>query len=50
MTVPLVRGERLLGVLEVLEGPEQTDAAGAELLGLFGRQAAIALALPSPPA
>lgn len=45
MAVPLLRGDRALGVLQVLDRP--TDAhfslAEMELLALFGRQAAIAL-------
>jgi GAF domain-containing protein len=50
MAVPLLRGERPLGVLEVLDRPERDDAADTDLLGLFARQAAIALTSTSPPA
>ena len=47
MAVPLLYGERCLGVLEVLDRPEQSrfSLAESELLGLFGHQAAIALEL-----
>lgn len=47
MAVPLLHGERALGVLEVLDRPtrEQFTLAESDLLGLFGNQAAIALDL-----
>jgi GAF domain-containing protein len=47
MAVPLLHGERTLGVLEVLDRPEQSAFSLAEmdLLGLFANQAAIALDL-----
>ena len=47
MAVPLLYGERCLGVLEVLDRPEQSrfSLEESELLGLFGHQAAIALEL-----
>jgi GAF domain-containing protein len=47
MAVPLLHGERALGVLEVLDRPEQGSFSLAEmdLLGLFAGQAAIALDL-----
>ena len=47
MAVPLLHGERVLGVLEVLDRPQQTRFTLAEmdLLGLFANQAAIALDL-----
>jgi len=45
MAVPLMRGERSLGVLQVLDRPADARFTVAEmdLLALFGRQAAIAL-------
>src|SRR5205823_6884529 len=47
MTVPLVRNERVLGVLNVLDRPERRRFSVAEmdLLGLFANQAAVALDL-----
>jgi GAF domain-containing protein len=47
MAVPLLHGERALGVLEVLDRPSRPSAAleEIELLGLFAAQAAIALDL-----
>src|SRR5205823_6391439 len=47
MAVPLLVEERVLGVLEVLDRPQDTAFTLAEmdLLGLFGNQAAIALEL-----
>ena len=47
MAVPLREEDRALGVLEVLDRPEQTAFTLAEmdLLGLFANQAAIALSL-----
>ena len=47
MAVPLLHGERVLGVLEVLDRPqdERFTLAETELLGLFANQAAIALDL-----
>jgi GAF domain-containing protein len=47
MAVPLLAEERALGVLEVLDRPQQSKFTLAEmdLLGLFGNQAAIALDL-----
>jgi GAF domain-containing protein len=47
MAVPLLAEERVLGVLEVLDRPQQTKFTLAEidLLGLFANQAAIALDL-----
>lgn len=47
MAVPLLHDERVLGVLEVLDRPEDARFALAdiELLGLFANQAAIALDL-----
>src|SRR3954462_171968 len=47
MAVPLLAEERTLGVLEVLDRPQQTKFTLAEmdLLGLFANQAAIALDL-----
>ena len=47
MAVPLLHGERALGVLEVLDRPPRAGAAleEIELLGLFAGQAAIALDL-----
>jgi GAF domain-containing protein len=47
MAVPLLHGERALGVLEVLDRPSRPGAAleEIELLGLFAAQAAIALDL-----
>ena len=47
MAVPLLHGERALGVLEVLDRPQRTrfTLAESELLGLFANQAAIALDL-----
>jgi GAF domain-containing protein len=45
MAVPLVHGEHVLGVLEVLDPVPQSrsDLAELDLLALFGRQAAAAL-------
>ena len=47
MAVPLLEEDRALGVLEVLDRPEQSAFTLAEmdLLGLFANQAAVALAL-----
>jgi GAF domain-containing protein len=47
MAVPLLHDERALGVLEVLDRPQDTKftLAEMELLGLFANQAAIALDL-----
>jgi GAF domain-containing protein len=47
MAVPLVSGERTLGVLEVLDRPsgERFTMDEADLLGMFATQAAIALDL-----
>lgn len=47
MAVPLVRDDRVLGVLNVLDRPERRRFSVAEmdLLGLFANQAAIALEL-----
>jgi GAF domain-containing protein len=47
MAVPLLHEERVLGVLEVLDRPQDTrfTLAEMELLGLFANQAAIALDL-----
>jgi GAF domain-containing protein len=47
MAVPLLEEDRALGVLEVLDRPEQSAFTLAEmdLLGLFANQAAIALSL-----
>ena len=47
MAVPLLHGERVLGVLEVLDRPQRArfTLAEMELLGLFANQAAIALDL-----
>ena len=47
MAVPLVSGERTLGVLEVLDRPsgERFTMEEADLLGLFAVQAAVALDL-----
>jgi GAF domain-containing protein len=47
MAVPLLHGERALGVLEVLDRPARPGSAleDVELLGLFAGQAAIALDL-----
>src|SRR3954470_48127 len=47
MAVPLLAEDRALGVLEVLDRPQQTKFTLAEmdLLGLFANQAAIALDL-----
>jgi GAF domain-containing protein len=47
MAVPLLHEERALGVLEVLDRPEDSrfSLAEIELLGLFANQAAIALDL-----
>jgi GAF domain-containing protein len=47
MAVPLLAEEKALGVLEVLDRPQQSrfTLAEMELLGLFGSQAAIALDL-----
>ena len=49
MAAPLLHEERALGVLEVLDRPEQSDFSLAEmdLLGLFANQAAIAVDLYS---
>jgi GAF domain-containing protein len=47
MAVPLLHGERALGVLEVLDRPESSKftLAESDLLGLFANQAALALDL-----
>jgi GAF domain-containing protein len=47
MAVPLLHDERVLGVLEVLDRPQQARFTLAEmdLLGLFANQAAIGLDL-----
>jgi GAF domain-containing protein len=47
MAVPLLAEEKALGVLEVLDRPQQTKFSLQEmdLLGLFANQAAIALEL-----
>ena len=47
MAVPLLDGERALGVLEVLDRPQRSrfSLAEMELLGLFAGQAALALDL-----
>jgi len=47
MAVPLLHGEQAIGVLEVLDRPQDArfTLAEMELLGLFGNQAAIALDL-----
>jgi GAF domain-containing protein len=47
MAVPLLAGDSVLGVLEVLDRPQEARFTLAEmdLLGLFGNQAAIALEL-----
>jgi GAF domain-containing protein len=47
MAVPLLHGERALGVLEVLDRPSRSQftLAESDLLGLFANQAAIALDL-----
>jgi GAF domain-containing protein len=47
MAVPLLHGERVLGVLQVLDRPkeERFSLAEMDLLGLFAHQAAIALEL-----
>jgi GAF domain-containing protein len=47
MAVPLLHGEEVLGVLQVLDRPqrERFSLQEMELLGLFGNQAAIALDL-----
>ncbi len=47
MAVPLLSGERALGVLEVLDRPQRSrfSLAEMELLGLFASQAALALDL-----
>src|SRR5207248_336466 len=47
MAVPLIRRERVLGVLNVLDRPERRRFSVAEmdLLGLFANQAAVALGL-----
>jgi GAF domain-containing protein len=47
MAVPLLDGERALGVLEVLDRPQRSrfSLAEMELLGLFAAQAALALEL-----
>ena len=49
MAVPLLYDERALGVLEVLDRPQQSTFSlqEMELLGLFANQAAIALDLLS---
>src|SRR5207248_6731277 len=48
MAVPLLHEERVLGVLEVLDRPQQAafSLKEMELLGLFASDAAIALDLP----
>jgi GAF domain-containing protein len=48
MAVPLLHEERALGVLEVLDRPQQAafSLKEMELLGLFANEAAIALDLP----
>jgi GAF domain-containing protein len=45
MAVPLLRGDRVLGVLSVLDRPQNAvfTLAEMDLLTLFGRQAAVAL-------
>lgn len=45
MAAPLIRGDRVLGVLEVLDPSPQARSGLPELdlLGLFARQAAVAL-------
>ena len=47
MAVPLLHGEEILGVLQVLDRPQRKPFSlqEMELLGLFGNQAAIALDL-----
>jgi GAF domain-containing protein len=47
MAVPLLNGERALGVLEVLDRPQRSrfTLAESDLLGLFANQAGIALDL-----
>lgn len=47
MAVPLLHGERALGVLEVLDRPQRSQftLGESDLLGLFANQAAIALDL-----
>jgi GAF domain-containing protein len=47
MSVPLLHGEEAVGVLQVLDRPQQArfSLEEMELLGLFGNQAAIALDL-----
>jgi GAF domain-containing protein len=47
MAVPLLREDRVLGVLNVLDRPERRRFSVAEmdLLGLFANQAAVALEL-----
>jgi GAF domain-containing protein len=47
MAVPLVRDDRALGVLEVLDRPQRSvfSLAEMDLLGLFANQAAVALDL-----
>ncbi len=47
MAVPLLHGERVLGVLQVLDRPQDKRFSLSEmdLLGLFAHQAAIALDL-----
>ena len=47
MAVPLLSGERTLGVLEVLDRPsgERFTMEEADLLGMFATQAAVALDL-----
>jgi GAF domain-containing protein len=47
MAVPLLHGERALGVLEVLDRPQRSQftLGESDLLGLFAHQAAIALDL-----
>ena len=49
MAAPLLHGEDALGVLEVLDRPEQSHFSmhEMELLGLFANQAAIAVDLLS---
>ncbi|KIF07102.1 histidine kinase [Streptomyces sp. RSD-27] len=52
MAAPLVRGDRVLGVLEVLDPSPQARSGLPELdlLGLFARQAAVALHVLTTPA
>ncbi len=49
MAVPLLHDDRVLGVLQVLDRPQRSrfSLQEMELLGLFGNQAALALALLS---